>query len=64
MKSSPRRAFRPPYRNLSLWYSVRKEAGIEDVRIYDLRRTFARHAVLKGIPLPVVSRLLSTSGRA
>ena len=38
-------------------YSARKEAGIGDVRIHDLRLTFASHAVLQGIPLPVVSRL-------
>ena len=44
--------------DLPLWRSVRKEAGIEDVRLHDLRHTFASHAVLHGIPLPVVSRLL------
>ena len=55
---SPRNPARPLYRNLSLWYLVRKEAGIEDVRIHDLRHTFASHAVLRGVPLPVVSRLL------
>ena len=32
--------------------------GIEDVRIHDLRHMYASHAVLQGIPLPVVSRLL------
>ena len=37
---------------------MRKEAGIEDVRLHDLRHTFASHAVLQDIPLPVVSRLL------
>ena len=49
---------RPLSPGLPLWYSVRKEAGIEDVRLHDLRHTFASHAVLRGIPLPVVSRLL------
>ncbi len=33
-------------------------AGTEDIRIHDLRHTFASHAVLQGVPLPVVSRLL------
>ena len=51
----PERACSP---NLPLWYLVRRQAGIEDVRLHDLRHTFASHAVLRGIPLPVVSRLL------
>ena len=51
----PERACSP---NLPLWYSVRRQAGIEDVRLHDLRHTFASHAVLQGVPLPVVSRLL------
>ncbi len=51
----PERACSP---NLPLWYSVRRQAGIEDVRLHDLRHSFASHAVLQGIPLPVVSRLL------
>ena len=55
---SPSNPKRPLSRNLPLWRSVRKEAGIEDVRLHDLRHTFASHAVLRGIPLPVVSRLL------
>ena len=44
--------------DLKLWRSVRRDAGIEDVRLHDLRHTFASHAVLRGIPLPVVSRML------
>ena len=55
---SPVDSKRPLSCDLRLWYSVRKEAGIEDVRLHDLRHTFASHAVLRGIPLPVVSRLL------
>ncbi len=47
---------------LSLWRKVRREAGIEDVRLHDLRHTFASHAVMQGVPLPVVSRLLGHSG--
>ena len=49
---------RPLSHHLPLWRSVRRDAGIEGVRLHDLRHTFASHAVLKGIPLPVVSRLL------
>ena len=40
------------------WHRVRAEAGLDDVRLHDCRHTFASHAVLQGIPLPVVSRLL------
>ena len=43
---------------LSLWRKVRRTAGIADVRLHDLRHTFASHAVMAGVSLPVVSRLL------
>ena len=51
-------ANRPLSHHLPLWRTVRREAGIEDVRLHDLRHTFASHAVLQGVPLPVISRLL------
>ena len=43
---------------LALWYTVRREAGIVDVRLHDLRHTVATHAVMHNVPLPVVARLL------
>ena len=52
---------RPRSPNLGLWQRARKEAGIEDVRLHDLRHTHASHAVMNGVPVPVVSRLLGHS---
>ena len=43
------------------WYFIRAEAGLNDVRLHDLRHSFASHAVMRGVPLPVVSRLLGHS---
>lgn len=51
----------PRSNELSLWRKVRREAGIEDVRLHDLRHTFASHAVMRGVPLPVLSHLLGHS---
>ncbi len=50
-----------PRTELTLWYRVRREAGIEDCRLHDLRHTMASHAVMNGVPVPVVSRLLGHS---
>ena len=55
---SPRDPSRPHGDHLSLWNRVRREAGIEDCRLHDLRHTHASHAVMNGVPVPVVSRLL------
>ncbi len=40
------------------WQGVRREAGLEDVRLHDLRHTFASYAVKAGYTLPMVGRLL------
>ena len=48
-------------RELSLWDRIRREAGIEDVRLHDLRHTVASQAALNGVPLTVAARLLGHS---
>ena len=58
---SPRNPARPQSRNLGLWYRVRREAGIEDVRLHDLRHTVASQAVARGVPLPTVAKMLGHS---
>lgn len=58
---SPRDPARPRTGDLQLWYRVRREAGIEDCRLHDLRHTLASQAVISGVPVPVVSRLLGHS---
>ena len=52
---------RPRSGELSLWRKVRREARIEDARLHDLRHTFASHAVMRRVPLPVLSHLLGHS---
>ncbi|HEV7509210.1 MAG TPA: site-specific integrase [Thermoanaerobaculia bacterium] len=42
----------------SAWDRIRKTAGLEEVRIHDLRHTFASIGVGAGYGLPVVGRLL------
>ena len=58
---SPQDAGRPLSHNLPLWYAIRREAGMDDVRLHDLRHTYASHAVMQGTPLPVVACLLGHS---
>ena len=58
---SARDPARPRGPELNLWYRVRSEAEIEEVRLHDLRHTHASHAVMNGVPVPVVSRLLGHS---
>ena len=52
---------RHQFYGLRLWYVVRREAGIEDTRLHDLRHTVASQAVLNGVPLTVTARLLGHS---
>lgn len=48
-----------PWINLrKVWLRIRKCAGIEDVRIHDLRHTFASGAVTLGESLPMIGKLL------
>lgn len=58
---SPLDPSKPRSSNTALWCRVRQEAGIEDVRLHDLRHTHASHAVMNGVPLPIVSRLFGHS---
>ena len=48
----------PTPRTPWVWHLVRKRAELEDVRLHDLRHNFASHAVMQGVPLPTVARLL------
>ena len=52
---------RPRCCQVPLWYRIRREAGIGDVRLHDLRHTVASQAAMNGVPLPVVARLLGHS---
>ena len=42
----------------SSWAIIREDAGIEDVRIHDLRHSFASLGVRSGMSLPLVGKLL------
>ena len=55
---SPANPVRPLSHNLDLWSRTRREAGIEDLRLHDLRHTVASQAVARGVPLPTVAKML------
>ena len=55
---SPNDPARPCTRDVELWYLARKEAGIEDVRLHDLRHTVASQAVARGTALSTVAKML------
>ncbi len=43
------------------WRRIRKAADLDDVRIHDLRHTFASHGVAMGQGLPIIGKLLGHS---
>lgn len=55
---------KPVSGNLNLWYEIRRDIGIEDVRLHDLRHSYASQCVMEGVPLQIVSRLLGHSQSA
>ena len=55
---SPKHPDKPLSPTLHLWHRVRKEAGLDDVRLHDLRHTVASQAVAQGVPLSTVARML------
>jgi integrase len=40
------------------WRSIRKRAALEDVRLHDLRHSFASDAVAAGVPLAVIRHMM------
>ena len=44
-----------------VWYAVRARAGLDDVRLHDLRHSFASRAIALGEGLPVIAKLLGHS---
>jgi len=51
-----------------VWFRVRAAAGLKDVRLHDLRHSFASIGVAGGVSLPVIGALLghkhaATTGR-
>ena len=44
-----------------VWEKVRNETGLFDVRLHDLRHSFATLAASEGVPVPVIARLLGHS---
>ena len=53
-----------PSRLYAVWTRLRAEAGLDDVRIHDLRHSFASQGVMNGEGLPTVGRLLGHRRRA
>ena len=56
LRARARHAARQPER--ASWQLVRREAGLEDVRLHDLRHSFASRALALGQSLPMIAKLL------
>lgn len=55
----PGRALDKPLQEIKrVWYAVRHAAGLDDVRLHDLRHTHASVAVSRGHSLPIIGKLL------
>ena len=46
------------------WQSIRKTAGLDDVRLHDLRHAFASIAASSGMGLPIIGKMLGHSQAA
>ncbi|MEO3430534.1 tyrosine-type recombinase/integrase [Pelagibius sp. CAU 1746] len=40
------------------WRRIRKSAGLDGIRIHDLRHTYASHGVMQGLSIPMMGKLL------
>ena len=43
------------------WRAIRSDAGLDDVRLHDLRHAFASVAVSSGMGLPIIGKILGHS---
>ena len=55
---SPRKPEQAVNNITNFWRGIIKEAELENVRIHDLRHSFASHLVQNGVSLPIIGRLL------
>ncbi len=58
---SPRNAEKPLSDITWFWFNLRRKIDLKDVRMHDLRHSFASQAVRQGVALPVISKLLGHS---
>ncbi len=58
---SPRDAAKPLFDITGFWMNLRNKTDLKDVRMHDLRHSFASQAVRQGVALPVISKLLGHS---